>query len=762
MELRARIACADGRWRRWRGIEHAAAAGRRRATAAAIAGADVQAAGRSVARRRGARRARDTSASTARQHAAALGRSEGLVMRALASLSTLVAGGLLALPQLLGAQQTNADGVSLRASVSSDTVFVGQQVTYTLSVRIPTAVRQRLRRNPEFVPPEPRAMLAYDLPLARVGEPGDDYEVHTFRRALFALTPGRYGMGQARLSYALPQSNSFFSREDDRTLRADGVSFVAIEPPLRGRLADWAGAVGRWEASLRAEPAVTRVGDPFVLVLRLEGTGNATLLPRPALRIPWADVVAQDERVVLDSAPALFGGAKEFTWLVTPREPGAQSVAAMSYPYFDPERRSYLRANTDAVLVSVRPGTMAELPTRRVAAAEDAALPLRPQLDGATPLRLPFGELLTWLALLAPLPWLWWRRRSRLPQRRTNQHTAESTARALLDRRLRERSGVDLAGFTAPGALAAALRLEGVTPETAAEVEALRDACDREAFAASNAERAAMNTPAASAAASAHRDDSLRTRAAAVLAKVDAEARRRALLLLLSVGTMLGCVRAGPAADALDAFTQGTRAYARGEYAVARDAFALAAGRAPRDPAAWANFGTAAWQARDTASAVVGWQRALRLDPTSSELREHLARVSAPQHPAAARIWPLPPLPLLTLALALWFAGWAWAAINARRQRRSRWPSLLIVPAVIGILGAGYLDRTLAAPDAIVIAERTPLRSLPALGADAGAVPMVGEIAQVLERRGVWLRLELDGGRSGWYPAERTRSLARD
>jgi hypothetical protein len=126
----------------------------------------------------------------------------------------------------------NPDGVSLRASVSADTVYVGQQVTYTLSVRIPTSVRQRLRRNPEFVPPDPRAMLAYDLPLSRVGDPTAELEVHTFQRALFVLTPGRYEMGPARLTYALPQSSSFFSREDQRTLRADGVSFVAVEPPL--------------------------------------------------------------------------------------------------------------------------------------------------------------------------------------------------------------------------------------------------------------------------------------------------------------------------------------------------------------------------------------------------------------------------------------------------------------------------------------------------------------------------------------------------
>src|SRR5690606_532451 len=226
---------------------------------------------------------------------------------------------------------------------------------------------------------------------------------------LFALTPGRYTLGQARLSYALPQSTSFFSREDDRSLRADGVGFVAIEPPLRGRPADWAGAVGTWTATLRAEPASTRVGGPFVLVLRLEGTGNATLLPRPALRIPWADVVAQDERVVLDSTPALFGGAKEFTWLVTPREAGAQTVTAISYPTFDPIRRAYVRVSSAAVRVSVRPGELADIPTRQAAEAEVAALPILAAPNGASRVQLPGLVWWAWLALLAPLPWAWFR-----------------------------------------------------------------------------------------------------------------------------------------------------------------------------------------------------------------------------------------------------------------------------------------------------------------------------------------------------------------
>lgn len=655
-------------------------------------------------------------------------------------------GCLLAAPlSFAAAQASNADGVSLRASVSADTVYVGQQLTYTLSVRIPTVVRQRLRRNPEFVPPEPRAMLAYDLPLARSGEPGDDVEIHTFRRALFVLTPGNYSLGAARLTYTLPQTNSFFSREESRVLRADGVSFVAIEPPLRGRPTDWAGAVGRWTAALRAEPTSTRVGDPFVLVLRLEGTGNATLLPRPPLSIGWADVVAQDERVVLDSTPLLFGGAKEFTWLVTPREAGAQVVTRISYPTFDPARRAYVRVNSEPVRVSVRPGELAALPERRVAAAQEVALPLVAAPAGASTIRLPWLVFWTWAALLAPLPWVWWRLRgAQIRRRRRKVVETPSSPRAWLERSLRTRTGIDIAAFTAPGSLAAALQLEGVTSETAREVESLRDACDRDGYASVHP----------------NAQGDLRTRAKALLAKVDAEARCRALLLLAMLA-LVACAPAAVSTEVAQAFTEGRTAYAGGDYRRAQQAFARAARLAPRDAAVWTNLGTAAWQARDTAIAVLSWQRAMRLNPRAAEPRERLARVPAPEH-SAARVFPVPPIPLAVLGLALWFAGWMWFASDARALRRRKRQLFLALPGALLIAAAGYLDQRLAGRNVVVIVERSPLRTLPALGADAGAVPMTGEVAKVVERRGVWLRLELDGGRAGWFPAERTYPLTRD
>lgn len=645
----------------------------------------------------------------------------------------------------------DVERVGFTAHVTPDTLYVGQQATYVLTVRIPADIRQRLRRNPEFVPPEPRATLAYELPISRTADPADAVEVHTFRRALFVLTPGRYQIPAARLSYVLPQSTSFFSREDERVLRSAATSFFAIDPPSRGRPADWLGAVGRWRASARVDRRDPRVGEPAVLTLRLEGEGNPTLLPRPVVEIPWADVVPQGESVVLEAAPLRLGGVKEFSWLITPREPGTQRVAPLGYSFFDPDRRAYTTARTESVVLRVRPGTLVAVPPRGAALRDVAVIPLRPALAGPARTVLPGAVWWLGVALLAPLPWLVQRFGPRVLAHRAAVASATGPAspRALLERGLRTRTGVEVAQHTTPGALAAALRLEGVTPATALAVEQLRDACDAQSF-APPARRDAMPV--------------VHEHMTSLLAAIEKEARQH-LVPLLVLSTMLVAACAPVPQDnpaTLGAFSEGHTAYVGRDYAVARDAFARAATTARRDPAVWANLGSAAWAAADTATAVLGWQKALRLDPRDHMTRELLARVRAPQPRGAARVWPLEPTIIQGLALICWLSGWAWAFIAVRRGGRARYAALVLVPSLVLAVVASVLEHTARAHDLAVVMQPTPLRALPALGAERGAAPLAGEVARLLERRGVWVRVELDGEREGWIPADRLRSVARD
>jgi len=668
-------------------------------------------------------------------------------------------------------------GVNFHAVLLPDTVFVGQQATYQIGVFLNQEVRQRLRRNPEFVPPETRSLLVYDLPDARtpliseIG--GHPYEVHVFQRAFFALSPGRYEVPPSRLTYALPQSASFFSREETHTLRSEALTLTVLPVPTAGRPGDWAGAVGEWRARLRVDSTSGRVGNPLVATLRIEGRGNVTLLPRPRLTVGWGSAVAADERVEFDSTPSTLRGAKEFDWLVSPRQAGRRSIPAQRFAYFNPSARRFEIAVSGAVDVNIAPGdtvagdAIAEVFEATPAAPSGPALTLRPAMGSAAGfswLRAPWYVAVLVLAPLPALVGAFRRRRRRPPRARSSAQRLDAAAHAppldgaslrrLVHAALRDRLRLDVGLALAHGTLIADLRHEGVTLDTAARAADLLRRLDAAVFSA------AQTAPAP-------RADEL----AELVHAVDAEARgprmstaRRATAIAMLWGiAATSSLFARQESEATKSWAAGQTAFAGRDFARAERHFLDVARLYPDHPNVWANVGTAAWLADDTARAVQGWQRALRRAPLDAELRDRLALVRAVQDRGIARV-PAVPMQLLPfLLLVLWVGGWWLLAHRVRAGapigRRALW--LVGVSAVVACTGA-VLDRTQRARDLCVVTRTEPLRALPVLGAEPGPAPLTGEVARVLERSGAWVHVELEGSRQGWIAAELLLPLGDD
>ncbi len=660
-------------------------------------------------------------------------------------------------------------GVDFHATIAPDTVYVGQQATYQLGVFLDQDTRQRIRRNPEFQPPETRSLLSYDLrdrggpQSATIG--GRPYETHVFRRAVFALTPGRYAIPPARLTYSLPQTSSFFSRDETFTLRSEPINLVVVEPPRAGRPPDWAGAVGSWRAVARLDTSRGRAGDPLVLTLRVEGQGNVTLLPRPRVDVSWASVVNADERVVLDSSPPLLGGWKEFDWLVTPTMPGARVVPPVRYVYFNPRTHRYEVATTAPIPLRVAAGDVAA--TEVTSPASPAALrppPIVPALGEPSPRPVGRSVAAVFLVAVAPVVALAMvvlhrpKKARPAPTPAQRLQAAASIAGlegvravrlALIDG-VATRTGVDVTACMRPGSLAAALRRAGVTRQTADVVETLLAALDTACFGRGDGFAADW---------AARGQDALQ-RLDAEACDPPARARRpRHLAALAALGVVMfpGTL---PAQSAADAFALGVTAYAGGDYVRASRYFADAAHAEPRSFGAWANLGTAAMMAHDTALAVVGWQRALRLAPLNSTIRRSLATVPAPQDSGPARVLPIPEWVAAGFALLVWVVGWAGVAWLAWRRRPVGRVALLT--ATVGgaaLWFAMHVERKLEGRDLVVITSPAPLRALPALGAETRATPLLGEVADVLARDGVWVHVRLEGGREGWMPTERVARL---
>ena len=400
--------------------------------------------------------------------------------------------------------------IDFHAIALTDSVYVGQQVTYQVAVLLSADARTRLRRNPEFLPPELRGLLAYELgtptrvPPRRYGDA--IFEAHVFQRALFPVASGVQVVPAPQLTYSLPQSSSYFSREERFVVRAESASFVVKALPVSGRPADFTGAVGQFTSVVRVDSLAARVGDPLILTLRVQGVGNVKLLPRPTLELGWASVVAGSERVQVDSSGSLVRGAKEFDWILTPARDGRVRVPPQVYSYFDPSAETYAIAESAPVEITVQPGVLAV--TDEVTSAD--ALPLRPPTplvsmtwwDGRT---RPPAEWWPWLALAlaAPIPVLGslWRSRQRVVRASRAERDAERatgvtdnaamsapreairTVRRDFIESIAERFAVRPDAILERTDLRRLLRRAGVTASTTSDVLALLTQLDAQGFA---------------------------------------------------------------------------------------------------------------------------------------------------------------------------------------------------------------------------------------------------------------------------------------
>jgi tetratricopeptide (TPR) repeat protein len=298
--------------------------------------------------------------------------------------------------------------------------------------------------------------------------------------------------------------------------------------------------------------------------------------------------------------------------------------------------------------------------------------------------------------------------------------------------------------FTRPGALARALRRSGVSRAVADKAEQLMRELDEAAY-------------------DRHGDiggDAAR-RAEQLFAQADEEALARAeiRLPLSLLGVVLAAVLTTgsvfAASDFDTAFDRAVSAYGRRDYVAARDAFREIARNEPLSADAWANFGSSAWAAGDTAAAVTGWQRALRLEPLADDMRE---RVQLAHGLPIGSVGYVPPTPLSVvgaLALVAWLAGWGYAARSAWRGRGFPSPATAsMLVGAVGFVATFGLESQLSGKRIAVVRETLQLHAEPMLASERIASAVVGEVVRIKGVQGAWTLVRLDDGRDGWIDSD--------
>ena len=686
--------------------------------------------------------------------------------------------------------------VDFHAAVSPETLFVGQQATYQVAVLLDEAVGARLPRNPEYLPPELRGLLAYDLGGQQrfMHEAnGKRYTAYVFQKALFPLASGTITIPSPQLSYSLRQSSSYFSREDAHSLRAESSTVIVRALPEANKPADFTGAVGVFKSAVHLDAQTARVGDPLVLTLRVSGSGNIKLLPRPTLQVEWASAVPGTERLQMDTSGVVVRGFKEFDWILTPTRTGDVTTPVVNYSYFDPEKREYEIAEAEPVAFAVKGGSLA---SSEPGETGTAVLPLRPHEVGvvAEPL---MAHWQVWVALaLLPIPAIALlvlgipREKPEAPaierlrsivskpaianvqqtvQARTGPPTTARDVRRLLLSSLTRRLDVSTETLTDRKQTRRMLRRRGVTVETTDALLLKLGELDIASFAAANVE-SPENTA------------RLSSQAVALYDRVDKEAllplaerlRRGkrgasvASMLLLAVLLQSLAPTTTRAQSTTSAWSAATQEYNNRQFVAAADAFEALALASPRDADLMANWGTAAWAAGDTVSAVIAWQRAARLDPLAADLREHLMRLPSGSRDGIADI-PLVPVQALGIfGILLWAVGCTLGAwlLWRRRKKLASMHTLNMCAAALLLAGAAaaatsaWGARALRTDALAVVVRPETLRSTPETGSDAQGGAATGDVVRIEEVVPKWARVEHADGRTGWLPTDHLTLLS--
>jgi hypothetical protein len=256
--------------------------------------------------------------------------------------------------------------LTLSASLSSNTVYTGQQIVYTLklystlrvndvSVQLPKtqdiSFKQLGNSNEYQTTIGGKQVMAVEVNyLLSVSKPGEyRLEPSTMQMSVF---------DQSRRSSQNPFDDPFFgARGRPASVSSETLKLSVRDLPKEGRPANFSGLVGYFTIKSQLDPIRVKTGDSANLSVEVSGVGNVNLIPD--LSLPDIDgLKIYPDQPKLESETQSVGdtGKKTMKWAIVPQTPGMYELPALSLSYFDTESRNYKLLTSQQLKLAVTSG----------------------------------------------------------------------------------------------------------------------------------------------------------------------------------------------------------------------------------------------------------------------------------------------------------------------------------------------------------------------------------------------------------------------
>ena len=165
-----------------------------------------------------------------------------------------------------------------------------------------------------------------------------------------------------------------FGRQMNYMISSEPIK-IKVDPLPPDPPPDFKGAVGTFAMSSTVDKKTTRTNEPVDLKVTVSGTGNIKLIESPAVELP-TDFEQYTPKVTdaINRAGEKISGSKTFEYLLIPRYPGLKVIKPVTFSYFDPVRREYVRLHSPQIDLNVEQGTAPVTPMISGGSQEDVRL----------------------------------------------------------------------------------------------------------------------------------------------------------------------------------------------------------------------------------------------------------------------------------------------------------------------------------------------------------------------------------------------------
>ncbi|MSU36299.1 MAG: protein BatD [Pedosphaera sp.] len=136
-----------------------------------------------------------------------------------------------------------------------------------------------------------------------------------------------------------------------------------VSPPVNGRPADFAGAVGKFRLLASISPTNIAAGDPITLRAQITGRGNFDQINMPVVASTNGLRIYDSQSEVQTTDDLGLEGVKSFEQVVIPEHAGLEEFPEIQFSYFDPGLKSYVTLRHAPTPITVRPGASLSVST---------------------------------------------------------------------------------------------------------------------------------------------------------------------------------------------------------------------------------------------------------------------------------------------------------------------------------------------------------------------------------------------------------------